>query len=165
MLEYHKVSIIIIIIIIIIWSLIQSILPTNIFNVTVKCLNNTLPTRKNLNLWKLSKPFDSQFCLPEILLRVVAGCKVYLEQCRYTWRHNSVLIFLATPLKVVEGSFLYVGIPGFPSLPIKNGDDLRPDSRLRTKENCFYILELAIGFETNLYSNAERKISKFDYIF
>ena len=33
-----------------IWSIAQSKLPTNIFNFTIKYLNNTLPTRKNLSL-------------------------------------------------------------------------------------------------------------------
>ena len=55
------------------------------------------------------------FLLSETLFHVVAGCKVYLEQGRYTWRHNSVLNFLATSLKLVEGSSLYVDIAGFPS--------------------------------------------------
>ena len=148
-----------------IWSLAQSNLPTNIFNFTIKYLNNTLPTRKNLNLWKLSQSSDCQFCLlPETLLHVVAGCKVYLEQGRYTWRHNSVLNFLATSLKVVEGSSMYADIPGFPSPSIITGHDLRPDLLLHTKDNCLYILELTIGFETNLNNNAERKHLKYSQL-
>ena len=69
-----------------IWSGVQSNLPVNIYNFTIKYLDNTLPTRKNLCLWKLRQSSDCQFCLlSETLLHVVAGCKVYLEQCRYTW--------------------------------------------------------------------------------
>ena len=134
----------------------------NIYNFVIKYLSNTLPTRKNLCLWKLRQSSDCQFCLlPETLLHVVAGCKVYLEQGRYTWRHNSVLSFLATSLKVVEGSSLYADIPGFPSPSIITGDALRPDLLLKTKDNCLYILELAIGFEKNLSNNAERKRLKY----
>ena len=111
-----------------IWSGVQSNLPVNIYNFTIKYVSNTLPTRKNLSLWKLRQSSDCQFCLlPETLLHVVAGCKVCLEQGRYTWWHNSVLSFLATSLKVVEGSSLYADIPGFPSPSIITGDDLRPD--------------------------------------
>ena len=144
------------------WSGVQSNLPVNIYNFTIKYLSNTLPTRKNLCLWKLRQSSDCQFCLlPETLLHVVAGCKVYLEQGRYTWRHNSVLSFLATSLKVVEGSSLYADIPGFPSPSIITGDALRPDLLLKTKDNCLYILELTIGFETNLSNNAERKRLKY----
>ena len=36
-----------------IWSGVQSNLPVNIYNFTIKYLSNTLPTRKNLCLWKL----------------------------------------------------------------------------------------------------------------
>ena len=82
---------------------VQSNLPANIFNFTIKYLNNTLPTRKNLSIWNLCHSPDYQFCLlPETLLHVVAGCKVYLQQGRYTWRHNSVRNFLATSLKAVD---------------------------------------------------------------
>ena len=88
------------------WSLIQSNLPTNILNFKIKYLNNTLSTSKNFTLWKLSQSSDCQFCLlPETLLHVAAGCKVYLEQGRDTWFHNSVLNFLAISLKVVVLNF------------------------------------------------------------
>ena len=126
--------------------------------IIIKYLSNTLPNRKNLCLCKLRQSSDCQFCLlPETLLHVVAGCKVYLEQGRYTWRHNSVRNVLATSLKVVQGSSLYADIPGFSSTLIITGDDLRPDLLLTTKGNCLYTLELTIGFETNLNNNAERK--------
>ena len=36
-----------------IWSGVQSNLPVNIYNFTIKYLSNTLPTRNNLCLWKL----------------------------------------------------------------------------------------------------------------
>ena len=136
---------------------IQSNLPVNIYNFTTKYFSNTLPTRKNLCLWKLRQLSDCQFSLlPETLLHFVAGCKG-----RYTWRHNSVLNFLATSLKVVEGSSLHADIPGFPSPSIITGDNLRPDLLLKTKDNCLYLLELTIGFETNLNNNAERKRIKY----
>ena len=117
------------------------------------------PVRAALtNLALTQKQFISLF---EALLHVIAGCKFYLEQGRYTWRHNSVLSVFATSLKVVEGSSLYADIPGFPSPSITTGDDLRPDLLLKTKDNCLYILELTIGFETNLSKNAERKRLKY----
>ena len=46
-----------------IWSIAQSNLLTNIFNFTIKYLNNTLPTRENLSQWNLSQTSDCQFCL------------------------------------------------------------------------------------------------------
>ncbi|CAB4032766.1 Hypothetical predicted protein, partial [Paramuricea clavata] len=78
-----------------IWSACQSNVPKNIFNFTVRYINNSLPTRQNLARWGLSPTSDCSRCLaPETLLHVVAGCQSYLE--RFTWRHDSVLNFLAT---------------------------------------------------------------------
>ena len=145
-------------------SIAQSNLPINIFNFTIKYLNNTLPMHKNLNLWNLSPSSDCQFCLnPETLSHVVACCKV-VEHGRYTWRHNFVLNFLATSLKVIEGSSIFAEVHGYPSPSIITGDNVRPDLLLKTKENCLYVLELTIGFETNLNCNADRKRSKYAFL-
>ncbi|CAB3982986.1 dynein heavy chain 12, axonemal-like, partial [Paramuricea clavata] len=84
-----------------IWSACQSNLPKNIFNFTVRYINNSLPTRQNLARWGLSPTSDCSRCLaPETLLHVVAGCQSYLE--RFTWRHDSVLNFLATSLQTLK---------------------------------------------------------------
>ena len=78
------------------WSKAQSKLPPNIFNFTIKYLNNTLATRENLSLWNLTAMSDCSFCLqPESLLNIVAGCNTYQTDGRFTWRHNSALKFLA----------------------------------------------------------------------
>ena len=144
------------------WSSVQGNLPKNIFNFTVLYMNNTLATRKNLLLWKLSQTSDCSFCLlPESLLHVVAGCKVYLEEGRYTWRHNSVLNFVAVSLQSVKGATLFVDLPSFPSPSVITGDNLRPDLLLETADNILHILELTIGFETNAKCNAQRKEAKY----
>ena len=67
------------------WSNAQSKLPKNIYNFTIRYINNSLPTRQNLQRWGISSSSDCTFCLcPESLLHVVAGCQSYLE--RFTWR-------------------------------------------------------------------------------
>jgi hypothetical protein len=76
------------------WSAAQSKLPKNIFNFTVRYINNSLPTRINVTRWGLASNPQCSFCLcPETLLHVVAGCQSYLH--RFTWRHDSILNFLA----------------------------------------------------------------------
>ena len=58
-----------------IWSDVQSNMPRNIFNFTVRYLNNSLATRKNLARWNLSQISDCSFCFhPESLLHVVNLC-------------------------------------------------------------------------------------------
>ena len=70
-----------------IWSEAQSNLPKNIYSFTIRYINNSLPTRKNMARWGLSQSLVCSFCLnPESLLHVVAGCQQYLD--RFTWRHD-----------------------------------------------------------------------------
>ena len=89
-----------------IWSTCQSKLPRNIFNFTIRYINNSLPTRKNLAKWGISTSSECSFCLhPESLLQVVAGCSSYLN--RFTWRHDSILNFIANniPLQNFQNIF------------------------------------------------------------
>ena len=144
------------------WSKANSKLPANTFNFTVKYLNNTLPTRKNLHLWSLSTTSDCSFCLqPESLLHVVAGCKTYLNEGFFTWRHNSALKFLAQTLQSIRSAKLYVDLPGYLSPCIIAGGKLRPDILFSTADNVLYIIELTVGFETNLNINASRRKLKY----
>ena len=113
-------------------------------------------------MWKLAITPDCSFCLQsESLLHVVAGCKSYLDQGRYTWRHNTVLRFLAQTLPSLQPSKLFVDLPGYLSPSILTGESLRPDMLLSIEDKCLYIIELTVGFETNLERNAERKEIKY----
>ena len=145
-----------------IWTSVQSKMPKNIFNFTIRYLNNSLSTRSNLKKWNFTQSSDCSFChLPETLLHVVAGCKSYLEEGRYTWRHNSALQVLANYFRATSGLSLYVDLPCFHSPCIITGDIFRPDLILVTTDKKIYILELTVGFETNLEVNAERKRAKY----
>ena len=147
------------------WSSAQSKLPKNIFNFTVRYLNNTLATRKNLTLRNLSQTSDCSFCFqPESLLHVVAGCKTYLNEGRFTWRHDSALNFLASSLQCLNHCTFYVDLPQYLSPSLITGDDLRPDMLISTSCNTLYVIELSVGFETNLKNNANRKFTKYRYL-
>ncbi|CAB4009196.1 Hypothetical predicted protein [Paramuricea clavata] len=143
-----------------VWSTAQSKLPKNIYNFTIRYINNSLPTRKNLNRWGLSSSSECSFCLgPESLLHVVAGCQCHLD--RFTRRHNSILNFLANTLQIVNGSALYADVPGFKSPSIITGDTYRPDLLLSLSNGSFHVVELTVGYETNLENNVKRKKSKY----
>ena len=110
--------------------------------------------------WDLSSSADYSFCFsPESLVHVISGCKEYLNEGRFTWRHDSVLNFIASNLTCVKGSKVYVDLPGFITPSVITGDELRPDLLLAI-ENKLYILELTVGFETNLKINSDRKLKK-----
>ena len=129
------------------------------FNFTARYINNSLPTRQNLARWGLLPTSDCPQCLaPEKILHVVAVRQSYLE--RFTWRHDSILNFLATNLQTVNDSCIYVDLPGYKSPSIITGDTYRPDLLLSTSSRCLYIIELTVGFESNLQKNVERKKSK-----
>ena len=145
-----------------IWTSVQRKMPKNIFNFTIRYLNNSLFTRSNLKKWNFAQSSECSFChLPETLLHGVAGCKSYLEEGRYTWRHNSALQILANYFRASPGAYLYFDLQCFHSPSIMIGDNFRPDLVFVSPDNKIYILELTVGFETNLEVNAEHKRAKY----
>ena len=138
-------------------------MPKNIFNFSLKYLTNTLATRKKLFKWSIGQSSACSFCLQsETLQHVVSSCKSYLDQGRYTWRHDSVLNFIANTLSALPSCSIYADLPAFLSPSLVTGDSLRPDLLLITKNNTLHILELTIGFETNIKVNSNRKALKYN---
>ena len=95
--------------------------------------------------------------MPETLLHVVSGRSSYLVHGRYTWRHDSVLHFLALAFQSVRDSIIHHDLPGFINPSAITGDNLRPDLLLVLLNNFLYILELTVGFESNNRKNSHRK--------
>ena len=87
------------------------------------------------------------------------GCQSYLE--RFTWRHNSILNFLASNRQSINGVNLFVDLPNYKSPSIITGNPHRPDLLLLTSEDYLYIVELTVGFESNLENNVKRKKCKY----
>ena len=73
-----------------------------------------------------------------------------LEEGRYTWHHDSVLYFLASLFQSIKNSSLYLDISGFISPSALTHDILHPDLLSIILDKCFYISDLATGFEKNL---------------
>ena len=116
------------------WSTVQQNLHRNIFNFSIKYLNNTLPTRKNLCKWSISRSSKCSFCLQsETLQHVVSSCKSYLDEGRYTLHHNSVLLFLANTFSSLKQCTVYAALPFFLSPCLITGDSLRSDLLLLTR--------------------------------
>ena len=146
------------------WPLVQSKLPKNIYNFSVRYLNDTLPTNSNLNRWgKVDCANCSKCGERETLKHVVAGCRVYLDETRFDWRHDSVLHFLATTFSALQDTKVYADIPGFEN-PEWITDEQRPDMLLERTDGelrSLTVIELTAGFETNLKTNAERKDRRY----
>ena len=76
------------------WPLAQRNLPKNIFNLSIRYIGNSLPTRKNLVKWGISPTSDYSFCLLlETPLHVISGCNTFLVQGRYIRHHGSIVNF------------------------------------------------------------------------
>ena len=56
---------------------------------------------------------------------------------------------------------LFVDLPGFQSPSIITGDEYRPDLLLSTPNNILYMVELTVGYESNLANNAKREKEKY----
>ena len=52
-------------------------------------------------------------------------------------------------------------MPGFITPSVITGDELRPDLLLTIENKLLYILELTVGFETDLKINLDRKLKKY----
>ena len=79
----------------------------------------------------------------------------------YTWKHNSVLLFLANTFSSLKQCTVYADLPSFLSPCFITGESYRPDLLLLTDKNLLYILELTVGFETNIQNNSDRKATKY----
>ena len=56
---------------------------------------------------------------------------------------------------------IYADIPEFRNPSILTGDVYRPDLLLVTPDKSLYIVELTVGYETNLHKNVVRKREKY----
>ena len=72
-----------------------------------------------------------------------------------------MLNFIASTLKSVDHSNLYADLPGYVSPSVLTGDELRPDLLITLENKCIYVLELTIGFESNLLTNVTQKQQKY----
>ena len=68
---------------------------------------------------------------------------------------------MASTLKDIKDTSLFVELSGFLSPCIITGEQFRPDMHLSTANNILYKIELTVGFETNIDNNASRKYEKY----
>ena len=72
--------------------------------------------------------------------------------------------FLATNLQSVSGSSLCVDLPGYNSPSLITDDHFRPDLLLSFSNECLYIVELTVGYESNLQKNVQGKKAKYSQL-
>ncbi len=147
-------------------------MPRGLVQFALNASLNTLPSADNLRRW--GKRISAR-CLAcrngETLFHVLNGCTVYLQQGRYTWRHNSVLLYIYNTLSELlqqrDGySEVLVDLPGYQQGNTIPADVIPtnqiPDLVVLDRENRrITIFELTVPFETNLTQSEVRKVNKY----
>jgi hypothetical protein len=153
------------------WSQQLAQLPPSLFKWGVRALLDVLPTGSNLFRWNKRGNKSCPHCheRTDTLLHQLNNCEPMLRAGKYTWRHNSVLQYLAalvSPL-LCNGFELFVDLPrhsrsyaDFPAdivVTLMKPDILVMNRATRT----IHLVELTVPFEENLLSAAQRKHRKY----
>lgn len=103
---------------------------------------------------------DFYLCLLSESPRVFfSGNKTFLFQESCTWRHVSLLLSTASLLQSANNAVIHFKLPSFLNLCTLTGDSLRRG--LLLSDDLQYILELMVGFQTNLGNELRRKQQKY----
>ena len=70
-------------------------------------------------------------------------------------------LFLTSTFSSLKQCTVYADLPSFLSPILITGNSFRPDLLLLIDAKILYILELTIGFETNIQNNSDRKAAKY----
>ena len=130
---------------------------------------NTLPNKANLRKWgKVSN--DKCWCSKkQTLNHILNGCKRSLEQGRFTWRHDSILYYIATCLDKKSFS-CYVDLEGHQT---QAGGTLPPEIIVSTlkpdiviidnKKKQIKIFELTVPGESRISEAHRLKSEKYQH--
>ena len=119
------------------WQKVLEKLPRNIYiyiyiySFALRYLNNTLANGTNLLKWGRAENSLCPACKnPQTLGHVVGGCKVHLNEKRYNYRHDSVLLNILKALVTCDGITVYGDLPDYKNPSIITGEEYRPISYL-----------------------------------
>ena len=144
------------------WTNVLQILPSNIYSFVNRYLSNSLANGTNAVKWGITNISTCLFCSEKQTLgHVIGGCAIALQQKRYNWRHDSVLLNIIKSLSPLNGAEIFCDIEGYKNPSIITGLAERPDLLLK-KGSKLLILELTVGFETNLLNNYNRKKERYE---
>ena len=78
----------------------------------------------------------------------------------FSWSTSPCFIIIIIIIIIIHSS-LYADVNGFLNPSIITGENYRPDLLFLIQSKCLYVLELTVGFESNLNNNAMRKKGKY----
>ena len=146
-------------------------IPQGVLKFAINAGINTLPTLDNLKRWGKRVNDRCPFCGNiQTLLHVLSNCSVSLDQGRYTWRHDSVLLSIVSAVRdnLKDGFAFYSDLPGFqashggvipPDILVTN---LKPDLFIvHEASRSIVIVELTCPWDTNVERSHEYKQEKY----
>ena len=160
-----------------VWARILVGLPAKQLSFILRASFDTLPTPLNQRRWKMRIDASCDLCKSKspTVLHILNYCPTALNQKRFTWRHESVLLKLFSSFKsfLGEGEALYVDLPGkrasdtpqatVPVSILATSD--RPDMVLiRGLENTLIELTVPYDLRENLNGARYRKSNKSSYL-
>ena len=146
-------------------------IPQGVLKFAINAGINTLPTMDNLKRQGKKTNDRCHFCGNiQTLLHVLSGYSVALDQGRYTWRHDSVLLSIASTIRdyLGAGFAIYADLPGFfaphggtipPDILVTT---LRPDIFLVNESSGTIIMvELTCPYDSNIATSHVFKSEKY----
>ncbi len=142
-------------------------LPTRVAKFLLNSVLKSLPTKDNLHKWDKLISEACDLCGDwDTITHVHSGCKLMLDQAKYTWHHDSILNKITEFVNQVNDSNLIINVD-LGEKPWTIPPDLlvtsdRPD--LVVIDNIkiwIWILELTVPFENNVNRNHEYKCHKY----
>ena len=146
------------------WRSLMWSLPTAVQQFASKAAIDVLPTRANLLRWKVACDSSCPSCgVKETLHHVLNNCQHLLNNGAYKWRHDSILIQLASALqKRHPNSKVMVDLPGNTYLlPFHSDTNWRPDIVVSHGDHSIELVELTVPFEANASAAHSRKTTKY----
>ena len=150
------VIIAIVINIIIIIVVIISKLPKNIYNFSIRYINNFLANESNMHKWGKTTSLCSHCNKNKTPGHVVAGCETSLREKCYNYCQDYILLNLGRILESIKSIDIYIDIPGYKCPTMITGENQRPHL-IVILNNKLHLLEVTAGYETNIDLNSERK--------
>ena len=145
------------------WCKVLDSLPRNLYSFVTRYLSNSLANGTNAVKWGISTSAKCLFCNEnQTLQHVISSCKTSLNEGRWNWRHDSILLNISRFLSTLPGVKVYCDVENteFLTPSVITGDQERPDIVV-IKDKVCKVLELTVGFETNILKNSKRKTERY----
>jgi hypothetical protein len=155
------------------WRSIMYDLPHGVCKFLINACSDSLNHNSNLLRWGKRSNDRCPACgNKETLLHVLNYCQVYLDQGRFTWRHNNILDYIrkciidgldSKGFKHSTQADLDTNNPRFTTVPVECAvTNLKPDiCVLLPDNNKLFIIELSVPLEPNITKMHNYKINKY----